>query len=255
MEKNLPYVSVGIIDDNYNKRVLPFMGRIDDGSLFKWFITTIWRLASYAMLIGGLYFIISNLMGDDNYCDSTFVDGMTGGAKVGAAIGLVVGILISVVCAWFLYSLTKKRTDQLNDASYNGLLHYVSHELIPRSITLFGELFFTLVMYVSVLQLVAALDGHSAYAPLMDYMGMFQSIMIPGMDAINGLIPNKIFGDFDNMDVTLRIAGMGIAGSFVILMFYYILKEVYLYGLKIILALISFIPKFAIPLSMRQSGN
>jgi hypothetical protein len=110
-------------------------------------------------------------------------------------------------------------------------------------------------MYVSVLQLVAALDGHSAYAPLMDYMGMFQSIMIPGMDAINGLIPNKIFGDFDNMDVTLRIAGMGIAGSFVILMFYYILKEVYLYGLKIILALISFIPKFAIPLSMRQSGN
>lgn len=252
MEKNLPFVSVGIIDDNYNNRVLPFMGKMDDGSLFKWFIVTIWRLASYAMLIGGLYFIIYNLFGDNSYCKSTFIEGMTGGAKVGASVGLVLGILISVLCAWFLYSLTKKRTDQLKDVEYQGLLHFLSHELIPRTITLFGELFFVLIFYVSVLQLVAALDGHSAYAPLMDYLGMFQSIMIPGMDAIYSMIPTKILGDYHHMDITLRIAGFGLFSSFVVLIVYYAMREIYMYGLKLAMALIQFIPKLAIPIAMRQ---
>ncbi len=255
MEKNLPYVSVGIIDDNYNRRVLPFLGKMDDGSLFKWFLVTLWRLVSYAMLVGGVYFVIANLIGDDNYCKSTFVEEMTGGAKVGASIGLVLGILLSLLCAWFLYSLTKKRTDQLNDAAYKGLLHFISHELLPRTITLYGELFFTLIMYVSMLQLVAALDGHSAYVPLMDYMGMFQAIVIPGMEGVFDLIPTKVFGDYDHMDITLRMAAFGALGSFVILIAYYVMKEVYLYALKITLALIHFIPRFAIPISVRQSGN
>lgn len=252
MEKNLPYVSVGIIDDNYNNRVLPFMGKMDDGSLFKWFIVTIWRLASYAMLIGGLYFIISNLFGDHSYCKSTFVEEMTVGAKVGASVGLLMGILISVLCAWFLYSLTKKRTDQLNDVEYHGLLHFLSHELIPRTITLFGEIFFVLIFYVSVLQLVAALDGHSAYAPLMDYLGMFQSIMIPGMDAIYSMIPTKILGDYHHMDITLRMAGFGLFASFVVIIVYYAMREIYMYGLKLAMALIHFLPKLAIPIAMRQ---
>lgn len=255
MEKNLPYVSVGIIDDNYNNRVLPFLGRMDDGSLLKWFFVSLWRIASFIFLLGGIYLVFMNLIGEDNYCKSTFTEEMSIGAKVGASIGLIVGILISLLCAWFLYSLTKKRTDQLNEAEYKGLLHFISHELLPRTITLYGELFFTLIMYVSVLQLVAALDGHSAYVPLMDYLRMFQVIVIPGMEGVFDLIPTKVFGDYDHMDITLRMAVFGALGSFIILIAYYVMKEVYMYALKIILALIDFIPRFAIPLSMRQSGS
>jgi len=255
MEKNLPFVQVGLIDDQYNNRVLPFLSKMDDGTLFKWFIVTIWRLVSYAMLIGGLYFIVANLFGESSYCKSTFVEEMSGGAKVGASVGLVIGILVSTLCAWFMYSLSKKRTDELEGAEYKGLLHFLSHELLPRTITLYGELFFTLIFYVSTLQLVAALDGHSAYAPLMDYLGMFQSIMIPGMDMIYALIPTKLIGDFNHLDITLRLAGFGLTASFVVLIFYYVMKEVYLYALKMMMAFLAFLPKFALPIALRQSKD
>ena len=132
---------------------------------------------------------------------------------------------------------------------------YLSHELLPRTITLYGELFFTLIFYVSTLQLVAALDGHSAYAPLMDYLGMFQSIMIPGMDMIYALIPTKLIGDFNHLDITLRLAGFGLTASFVVLIFYYVMKEVYLYALKMMMAFLAFLPKFALPIALRQSKD
>ena len=54
MEKNLPFIEFGITDKNYNNRVLPFLGNVDNGDLFKWYVVNIWRLLSYALLIGGI---------------------------------------------------------------------------------------------------------------------------------------------------------------------------------------------------------
>ena len=253
MEQNLPYVSVGLIDDQYNNRVLPFLGKIDSGHLFKWFVVLFWKLASYVFLLGGLFITIKSMTGDDGYIKTTLdLEGITGAQKAGGIVGLIIGIILSIVCAWFLYSITKKRAEQLNDEDYHGVLHFLSHSLLPRAITLGGELAFTLIFYVSLLQLVASLDGYAAYAPLMDYMSVFLSIPVPGMEMVSGLVPTAIQGDYDTMDVTLRLAIGGMAAAFVVLITYYAIREVYMYGLKITMNLLAFIPKFAIPFAIRN---
>jgi hypothetical protein len=253
MEQNLPYVSIGLIDDQYNNRVLPFLGKIDSGHLFKWFIVLFWKLASYVFLIGGVYLTFKSMTGDDGYLETTLGSELiTGAQKAGGVIGLIVGILLSLVCAWFLYSITKKRAEQLEEENYQSVLHFLSHALIPRTITLAGELAFTLVFYVSLLQLVASLDGYAAYAPLMDYMSVFLSIPIPGMETVAGFVPTAIHGDYDTIEITLRLAIGGMAASFVILLAYYAIREVYMYALQIVMNLVAFIPKFAIPFSIRN---
>jgi hypothetical protein len=165
---------------------------------------------------------------------------------------LILGVIISIVCAWFLYSITKKRAEQLNDEAYHGVLHFISHCFAPRAITLTGELAFTLIFYVSLLQLIASLDGYAAYAPLMDYMSVFLSLPVPGMDLVSGFVPTVIQGDYDFMDVTLRLAIGGMAAAFVVLIAYYAIREIYMYGLKITMNLLAFIPKFAIPVAIRN---
>jgi hypothetical protein len=253
MEQNLPYVSVGLIDDQYNNRVLPFLGKIDSGHLFKWFIVLFWKLTSYVFLIGGLWITIMSMTGKKGYIKSTLgQEGITGAQYTGGIIGLILGVIISIVCAWFLYSITKKRAEQLNDEAYHGVLHFISHCFAPRAITLTGELAFTLIFYVSLLQLIASLDGYAAYAPLMDYMSVFLSLPVPGMDLVSGFVPTVIQGDYDFMDVTLRLAIGGMAAAFVVLIAYYAIREIYMYGLKITMNLLAFIPKFAIPVAIRN---
>ena len=135
MEQNLPYVSVGLIDDQYNNRVLPFLGKIDSGHLFKWFIVLFWKLASYVFLLGGLFITIKSMTGDDGYIKTTLdLEGITGAQKAGGIVGLIIGIILSIVCAWFLYSITKKRAEQLNDEDYHGVLSPSSPGVAPKGL-------------------------------------------------------------------------------------------------------------------------
>ena len=254
MEKNLPFITIGIADSNYNNRVLPFLTGVDDGKVFKWYLTTFWRLAAFALLLGGLAISFMELFGDSGFIKQAFDNEfITGGKKAGAAVGLVVGLVLSIVTAWFLYSVTKKRAEQLNDQEYKGLLHFVFVTMIPRLITLIGELSFTFVMYIGLLQLVATLVGSLAYAPLLTY-GQFLTT-VPGVDMIAIMLPNTISGDYDNFSGGIQLALVGIVGSVLILIAYYIYKEIYNFALKLAMALISFLPKFAIPLAIRNKSE
>lgn len=254
MEKNLPFITIGIADSNYNNRVLPFLTGVDDGKVFKWYFATFWRLAAFALLLGGLAISFMELFGDSGFIKQAFDNEfITGGKKAGAAVGLVLGLVLSIVTAWFLYSVTKKRAEQLNDQEYKGLLHFVFVTMIPRLITLIGELSFTFVMYIGLLQLVATLVGSLAYAPLLTY-GQFLTT-VPGVDMIANMLPNTISGDYDNFSIGIQSALAGIVGSLLILIAYYIYKEIYNFALKLALALISFLPKFAIPLAIRNKSE
>ncbi len=253
MEKNLPFITIGIADSNYNNRVLPFLTGVDDGKVFKWYLTTFWRLAAFAMLLGGLAISFMELFGDSGFLKQAFTDPMTGGKKAGAAVGLVIGLVLSIVTAWFLYSVTKKRAEQLNDQEYKGLLHLVFVTMIPRLITLIGELSFTFVMYIGLLQLVATLVGSLAYAPLLTYGQVLTTV--PGVDMIANMLPNTISGDYDNFSIGIQSALAGIVGSVLILIAYYIYREIYNFALKLVMALISFLPKFAIPLAIRNKSE
>jgi hypothetical protein len=255
MEKNLPFITIGIADSNYNNRVLPFLTGVDDGKVFKWYLTTFWRLAAFALLLGGLAISFMELFGDSGFIKQAFDNEfITGGKKAGAAVGLVVGLVLSIVTTWFLYSVTKKRAEQLNDQEYKSLLHFVFVNMIPRLITLIGELSFTFFMYIGLLQLVATLVGSLAYAPLLTYgQGL---TTVPGVDMIANMLPNTIiYGDYDNFSGGIQLALVGIVGSVLILIAYYIYREIYNYALKLVMALISFIPKFAIPLAIRNKSE
>jgi hypothetical protein len=259
MEKNLPFITIGIADSNYNNRVLPFLTGVDDGKVFKWYLTTFWRLAAFALLLGGLAISFMELFGDSGFIKQAFdSEFITGGKKAGAAVGLVLGLVLSIVTAWFLYSVTKKRAEQLNDQEYKSLLHFVFVTMIPRLITLIGELSFTYVMYIGLLQLVATLVGSLAYAPLLSYGLVLTTV--PGVDMIanmlpNTILPNTIYCDYDNFSGGIQLALVGIVGSVLILSAYYIYREIYNYALKLVMALISFLPKFAIPLAIRNKSE
>ena len=98
MEKNLPFVSVAIVDNAYNNRVLPFLGKIDNGNLFKWFVVTFWRLLSYGVLLGGIVITVIKLFGDSGYFKIGFASGMTGAEKAGSAVGLLIGFVTDCSC-------------------------------------------------------------------------------------------------------------------------------------------------------------
>ena len=254
MDKNLPFVNVGFIDNAYNNRVLPLLGKIDNGHLFKWFLVLIWKIAALAFLLGGVYLTIAGIFGDAGYIKMNITNELfSGGQKAGASFGLVIGLVLSLVCAWYLYSNTKKRTDELNSQEYDDLLHFIFLIMIPRTITLAGEIAFTLIMYAGLMQIIAGLDGAAAYAPLLSYGDLF--MQIPGVNMAAALVPSSVHGDYDNFINDMRMGIMGVAAAFIVLIAYYIYREVYNYGMKLVCALIAFLPKFALPIAIRKKAE
>jgi len=253
-EKNLPFVDLEIADSNYNNRILPFLGNVDSGSLFKWYLYNILRILGIALLVGGIALSITELFGDSGFIKQTFGnDAMTGGKKAGAGAGLIVGLVLSIVTAWAMYSIVKKRSEQLNEQEYTGLLHFLYATMAPRMITLAGELAFCIVLYVGVLSLTATLVGSMAYAPLLSFSKIFLSL--PGVDMIGAMVPNSISGDYDAFSQGLQGSLTTIVASVAVLIAYYIYREIYNYAVLIVTNLIKFLPKFAIPIAVRNKSE
>jgi len=255
MEKNLPFVSLSIADKGYNKLVIPFLGKLDDGNVFKNIITLLLSISAVGLLIGGIYLTIAGLLGDDGFIKNYITnENITGGKKAGSVIGLLLGFLISLITAWVLFSVLKKRTEQLKELEYVGLLDYVFNKTLPKLILIIGELLFILFLYGGILQIIASLVGSYAYAPLSSYPSLILG-MLPGMNIFNKFMPNQIYGDYDNFVEFIKMGVIGIASSFIVLIAFYIYKEIYSYILKLATNLISFLPKFAIPLAIRKRSE
>ena len=253
-EKNLPFIDLEIANSNYKNRILPFLGNVDNGILFKWYFYNIIRLLGLALLIGGIAISIMELFGDSGYIKQTFGnDAMEGSKKAGAGVGLVVGLFLSIITSWAMYSIVKKRSEQLNEQEYTGLLHFLYAIMAPRMITLAGELAFCLVLYVGLLSLTATLVGSMAYAPLLSLSEVFLSI--PGVDFIGEMLPNSISGDYDAFTEGIKGSVMAIIASVVVLIAYYIYRELYNYVILLLTNLIKFAPKFAIPIAVRNKSE
>ena len=70
MEQNLPFVSLPIADKGYNKLVIPFLGKLDDGNVFKNIITSLLSILAITFLVGGIYLSIAGLFGDDGFIET-----------------------------------------------------------------------------------------------------------------------------------------------------------------------------------------
>jgi len=255
MEKNLPFVSLSLADKGYNKIVIPFLGKLDDGNVFKKIIILLLTFLPICLLLGGVYLSIDGLFGDSGFIKRYISNEyLSGGKKVGAVIGLILGFVISILTAWALFSILKKRSEQMKTIEYDGLSSFVFVNILPRLISVVGELLFALFLYAGILQIIAALVGSFVYAPLIEYPSLLLSIF-PGMDIFSGLVPQQIFGDYDNFGGYFTIGLISIGVSFLLLIAFYIYKEIYNYILKLVTNLISFLPKFAIPLAIRKKDE
>ena len=255
MEKNLPFVSLSLADKGYNKLVIPFLGKLDDGNVFKNIIILLLTVLAFGLLLGGIYLSFDGLFGDSGFIKSYISDeNLSGGKKAGAVVGLILGFAISILTAWVLFSVLKKRSEQMKTIEYDGLLSFVFVKTLPKLILVIGELLFVLFLYAGILQIIAALVGSFVYAPLIEYPALLLSIF-PGMDVFTGLVPQQIVGDYDYFGEYIKIGVLSIAGSFLLLIAFYIYKEIYNYILKLVTNLISFLPKFAIPLAIRKKDE
>ena len=106
------------------------------------------------------------------------------------------------------------------------------------------------MIYMSLLALIATCVGSAAYGPLGGYGDMIVGIF-PGMD----LIPTErmdLIGNYDNFEAGIKSGILGLVFSFITLIGFYIYREVYNYLLKLAILLIAYMPKFAIPFSIRN---
>ena len=220
------------------------------------------------ILLGGLFYSFSSLFGGDGFIENTFGnDALEGGKKFGAAIGLLLGLPISIATVWLLFSVIKRRADQAWEQEFTFLIDYFPNRFLPRVIIIFGEVIFILMLYSGLIMILAGLLGSPIYMPLSAIssplmMALFD-IPITG-DVLMGLAEGVsvssagspfIPGGFDDIG-ELVAGGIGtLFSSFLILVIFYIYKEVYLYLLLLITNLISFLPRFAFPLAIRYTGE
>jgi hypothetical protein len=259
MEKNLPFVSIPFLDKVYAKFIIPILKKLDEGIIFKDIITVLLSLSALALLVGGVYLSIFNMFGEQGYIKDIYGQNPNYGnlnelQKISSGFGLVIGFALSILTSWVLYSFLKKRTEQLREMDYNGLLDFVFNKTIPKLILIIGEIIFLLFLYVGVLQILATLLGAYVYAPLQKFPGLILTLF-PGMEVFDDFLPRAIYGNHDNFVEYFKIGIIGVVSSFVVLIAFYLYKEVYTYLLKLITAFIEFLPKFAIPLAIRKRNE
>ena len=252
MEQNLPFLTFPLADKAYNKAIIPFLGKLDDGNIFKSIIGFILSALAILCLVGGVYLTISELFGDLGFIELYIgQESLPVGQVIGSILGLVFGFGISLLTSWALYSILKKRNQQMKAIEYDGLIDYVFIKVIPKLILAIGELMFILFLYVGILQIIAALVGAPVFAPLSNLPGLIL-MLFPGMEVFSDLIPRSIAGDYDYFSRYIQAGFSMVVFSFIVLIAFYIYKEIYNYLIKLITNLIAFLPKFGIPLAIRK---
>ena len=247
MERNLPFIKNNWFDEMYKKLVLSLTNKLDNGQVFKTIIVTLIHLLSFAFLFGGIIFCVAALFGDAGYISALKM--YPGGKKVLAIIGLIIGLPIGLFMSWFLYSLVRKRAQQLGNNEYKNVLTFVFINTFPALIILIGEIGAALGIMASVLQLFGTLLNSMAYAPMMKLVGFLLG---------DSYIAAHFSGSYEYIGMSLGMEG-GVAfmiiGSVLFLIGAYIFRDVYNYALKLVKSLINFLPKFAIPLAIRHRNE
>ena len=256
MEKNLPFVSFSLADKGYNKFIIPFLGKLDDGNVFKTLFNLIFTVLTFGLLIGGVYLSITELFGDDGYIESLISnDQWKSAEKAMAVLGLILGFAISLLTTWALFSFSKKRSEKVSTVEYDGLISYIA-KVIPHLIILIGELSFLLLIYLGVLQFIASLTGWFVYVPLIGLPEKLLGILTlfpygENFFGNGGVFPSFIRGNYDLFVETIKASGMYIFTAISVLVIAYVYTEIYKYTLKLATILVAFLPKFVIPLSIR----
>jgi len=200
----------------------------------------------WGIIVSGLWACIINMFSDEDAYRLGYFSGfenLSGAQQFTSVIGFVIGLVLCLTIVYVIFLFIKKRTNQLEDAQYEGLLHYIYKSTFPSLIVIYGEALSLLVLLVGILTLVAALLSSLVYFPLND-MYMVLGVALDANDFHRGGIWIQGFSEYSTYFESLKSNGLGslsiIAASAFGLLLTYVLKEVYLYVLQLIIKLIEF---------------
>ena len=154
--------------------------KTDSGTLFKLIFDFIFKALSYLFLVFGIISCIINIFGDDGYFAN--FDYYDLGEKTLAIVGFLIGLTTCLLVLYIIFTIIKKRSDQLESSSYDGILSYIYKVSIPVIISIFGEVFSVITLTVGVLFIVANLINSTVYFPLSDIANFMSQVFDMGIN-------------------------------------------------------------------------
>lgn len=241
MEKNFPFIKIGWFDRMYDRLVLSLTRKLDNGQIFKTIIVSLLHLLSFAFLFGGIIFCVAALFGDTGYISA--LDMFPGGKKVLAIIGLILGLPVGLFMSWFLYSLVRKRAQQLGDNEYGSILTFMFERTVPALIILIGELMAIFAIMGSVLTLFGTLLNSMAYAPMNKLIGFLTN---------DPYAASYFGGSYDYIGLSLGMEGASglLVGGIMVLIIAYAMRDVYNYLYQLALNILNPVLYFAVALTL-----
>ena len=235
---------------NIESKVKNLLDKIDNGNIFKTIIDFVFKIAAYLFLIFGALSCILNIFGDDGYFSRfEYLEGIQ---KFTAILGFIIGLSICLLVVYIVFTMISRRAEQLKSEVYDGILNYIFKKTFPVLLITFGEVFSVLILTIGVLFVFAYILGSMVYFPLADIASTMSNTLDMGIAS-----DSQIFlpGDWDNFSEGIKMALGIIVLSPIVLIGTYIFREIYFYGHKLVVNLINFLPKFAIPLSIRKRNE
>ena len=231
--------------DRLESEVKNLLDRIDNGNIFKSIIVLFFRLIGWGIIASGLWACIINMFSDDDsyrYGYFSKFESLTGMQSFTSVIGFLIGLVLCLATIYVLFLFVKKRTNQLEDSVYEGLIHYMYKSVFPTMIMIFGEVLSLLLFLVGILSLVAAILSSLVYFPLNDmYMILGEAF---ANDLHRGGIWIQGFSEYSTYFESLKSNGLMSLGIMAVsafgLLFTYVIKEVYSYFIKVLIKLVEF---------------
>lgn len=230
---------------NLEGKIEGILQKIDNGNIFKSIIVLFFRLIGWGILAAGLWACIINIFPVE-YRDGYFsvFEDLSGMQKFTSVIGFLIGLVLCLTIVYVIFLFIKKRTSQLADAQYEGLLHYIYKSTATSLIMVCGEALSLLVLLVGILTLVATLLGSLVYFPLADMFSALGEIGDVNDIRDGSGIWIQGFNEYSTYFESLKTNGVGALGimavSGLVLIATYVIKEVYLYVVQLVIKLIEF---------------
>ena len=227
--------SKNILLNSLEKKVKSLLDKTDSGTLFKLIFDFVFKALSYLFLVFGIISCIINIFGDNGYFAN--FDYFELGEKSLAIIGFLVGLSTCLLSLYIIFTIIKKRAEQLKSSSYDGILNYIYKVSIPLIISIFGEVFSVITLTVGFLFIVANLINSIVYFPLSDIANFMSQVFDMG---INENTQIYLSGSWDYFSEGIKMSLGIVSLSLVLFICTYIFKAVYQYVVGLIIKLIEF---------------
>mgnify|MGYP000888322841 FL=1 len=128
-QESTPAMSTNLgFGDMVESEVKNLLDRIDNGNIFKFIIVLFFRLIGWGIIASGLWACIINMFSDDDsyrYGYFSKFENLEGTQQFTSVIGFFIGLVLCLATIYVLFLFVKKRTNQLEDSAYEGLIHYM----------------------------------------------------------------------------------------------------------------------------------